>query len=289
MLDRTNQPPDGTPPAREPISNIPRVIIFTLAVLAGIHLVRQFVPQDWDDAILLRLAFEPGTVTHVFAPDMVERGLRLLAMQGDAGFTQAQVGQFFLDQGGLQPWTALTYGLLHADWVHVGSNGLWLVAFGTPVARRLRAGRFMLFLAAACVAGAAAHYVTHPLDLQPIIGASAAVSGCMGAALRFMFQPPPPVASILGLGNRRTADPAAVPLMRFDAMIRDRRVTTFAIVWFLTNFVFAMVAQPLGFTNGPIAWEAHIGGFLLGLIGLRWFDRPMAPEVAELDEPVPDP
>ena len=258
--------------------NIPSGILAVLAGLAGIHLLRQIIPEAWDDRVLLGLAFEPGTLTFAADPARVLSSLRALAMQGDEGLRQAQFGRFVLDQGGVQPWTVLTYGLLHADWAHIGLNGLWLLAFGTPVARRLGTARFWLFLGAASVAGALVHYATHPLDLTPVIGASAAVSGCMGAALRFMFQPARPVTDILGFADRDRIEPAEAAIMPFSAMLRDRRVVTFLIVWFLTNLVFGLVSQPLGLTSGAIAWEAHIGGFLFGILALPVFDRRRASE-----------
>jgi membrane associated rhomboid family serine protease len=44
-------------------------------------------------------------------------------------------------------------------------------------------------------------------------------------------------------------------------------------VWFFTNFLFGAASGPLGITDATIAWEAHVGGFLLGLLAFRWFDR----------------
>ena len=123
------------------------------------------------------------------------------------------------------------------------------------------------------MAGAAAHYLTHPTDLQPVIGASAAVSGCMGAALRFMFQSGTPLET----SSDGPADVRIVPLTRLRDMMRNRRVMTFLLVWFVTNLLFGLGSVPFGVTSGAVAWEAHIGGFVFGILAFDLFDRPASP------------
>src|SRR5690606_34648841 len=91
--------------------------------------------------------------------------------------------------GGLaaEIWTFVTYSLIHADWTHFGVNAIWLLPFGSAVARRFGTGRFVIFFVVASAIGAAAHLATHPHDPAPMIGASAAISGTMAAAMRFAF------------------------------------------------------------------------------------------------------
>ncbi|HEX4766963.1 MAG TPA: rhomboid family intramembrane serine protease [Lichenihabitans sp.] len=288
MLDPTYRAPDPEP-RREPIFNIPRDLLLVMAVLVAIHGLRQIIPQDWDDAILLRLAFEPGTITYAFDPARVTRAVQALSSEGAAGLAQAQWARFILQDYGLQPWTVLTYGLLHASWAHVGLNLLWLLAFGAPVARRLGTPRLILFLCGGSLAGALAHYLTHWLDLQPVIGASAAVSACMGAVLRFVFQPRLPVSSLIGLSDPARDVAARQPLVSLGAMVRDRRAVTFLIAWFATNLLFGIGAISAGLTGGAVAWQAHIGGFLFGLLALPLFDRPAQVVPPALDGPDPEP
>lgn len=276
MLDPTYRAPDP-PPRREPVFNIPPAILLVLGGLIGIHVLRLIVPDAWDVEALSHLAFIPGRVTYAFAPSPVVGALIALSSQGEDGLRQAQVGRFFLGDGSLEPWTVVTYGVLHADWAHIGLNGLWLLAFGAPVARRLGLGRFLFFLAAATVAGALAHYVTHTVDLQPVIGASAAVSGCMGAALRFMFQPEVGVSAIIGLSERAREAAFRQPLVPLLNLVRDRRAATFIVAWFLANLLFGIGSLSLGFAEGAVAWQAHIGGFLLGLLFFPLFDRRSLP------------
>src|SRR5262245_32769170 len=62
---------------------------------------------------------------------------------------------------GAQIWTFVTYALLHADLGHLGFNAIWLLAFGSPVARRFGAWRFLAFCVVSAAAGALAHLITH--------------------------------------------------------------------------------------------------------------------------------
>src|SRR6185295_19302766 len=85
-------------------------------------------------------------------------------------------------------WSFFTYAFLHAGFNHLLFNLLWLLAFGVPVARRFGAVRFLLFFLVAAAAGAAVHLAVHFGERDVVIGASASVSGAMGAAMRFAFQ-----------------------------------------------------------------------------------------------------
>jgi membrane associated rhomboid family serine protease len=272
-------------PEREKIFNIPLVVVALVLLLIGIHGLRQLLPAEQDVEILANLAFVPGRFTFAFDPDRVAAALDVAR---NAGNSQVEVDRLFLGNGQPLWWTPVTYALLHASWLHVGLNCLWLVPFGAAVARRFGSLRFLLFCVATAIAGALAHFVTHIDDLQPVIGASAIVSGTMGAALRFVFQPGAPLGESLGFGDRRHAQLAyrqqALPLV---AVLTNRTAMVFLIVWFIANFLFGIGAGPLGFAEAPVAWQAHIGGFLLGLLGFPLFDPPPAdiepPPLAHVD------
>ena len=164
-------------------------------------------------------------------------------------------------------WTFLSYALLHGSILHFGLNAVWFLSFGTPVARRFGTGRFLLFLAATAVGGAVAHLATHLGDGAPMVGASAAISGCMAAAIRFVFQREGPLG-LLGRGTESYAAPAA-PL---GVALRDRRVLAFIIVWFALNLLFGVGSASILGGGETIAWQAHVGGFLTGLFGFKAFD-----------------
>ena len=117
-----------------------------------------------------------------------------------------------LPGGGADVWTFVTYALIHADWTHLGVNAVWLLPFGSAVARRFGTLRFLAFFAVTAAAGAALHLATHAGEQFPMIGASAAISGTMAAAMRFAFQRGGPLG-LVGASRRkrlsRTGDSAA--------------------------------------------------------------------------------
>src|SRR5687767_7055002 len=175
---------------------------------------------------------------------------------------------------GPQIWTFVTYAFVHLNLNHLFFNLIWLLAFGAPVARRFGSLRFLVFYAATAAAGALTHLVVHWGDLSPMIGASAAVSGAMGAALRFVFQQRGPLG-LLGSGDEESYRVPAAPL---TAMLRDPRALSFLAVWFGLNLLFGTGSIPLPGLEGNVAWEAHIGGFLTGLLGFALFDPVKATE-----------
>lgn len=164
-------------------------------------------------------------------------------------------------------WSFFTYALLHGDWLHLGINTVWMVAFGTPVLRRFGIGRFLALSAVAALGGAVAHLFTHWGAIAPMIGASAAISGQMGAAVRFAFRPGGPIGTF-GAGEDWRWRIPALPLHQ---AFRDIRVVAFVGVWFGVNIAFG-AASPVPGAGAAIAWQAHIGGFLVGLLLFRWFD-----------------
>ena len=242
--------------SRQPVFNLPGVALGAMALLALIHGVREYVLTDRQDLELLgALAFTPARFTLLFRPDDVAEAL-------DA-FPQTQAALFFLGDGEPQWWTLLTYGLLHADWTHLGLNVLWLAAFGAPLARRFGSLRFILFCIVTTVAGALGHYAFHAYDFLPMIGASGAVSGLTGACLRFVFQAHAPLG-----GDYPVSGDAAyrLPALSLRGVFSDRRAFTFLAFWLGLNVLLGVLSPTLGLSPGPVAWEAHMGGFLAGLL-----------------------
>ena len=169
---------------------------------------------------------------------------------------------------GAKVWTFVTYSLLHANLTHIAFNVLWLLPFGSALARRFGAVRFFVFLAVTAAAGALAHLVTHEHAVAPMIGASASVSGAMAAAIRFAFVH----GSFLSF-SRGDADTAAkVPALSLLRALRDPRVLGFLAVWFGVNIIFGIGAIAIGSDGASVAWQAHIGGFVAGLLLFSLFD-----------------
>jgi membrane associated rhomboid family serine protease len=239
----------------EPIFNIPAVIVAGLAAMVGIHALRSFVLTSEQDLELLLL--------FAFIPARYDTALLLEgALPGGVG---AQV------------WTFVSYALIHADIAHLGMNSLWFVPFGSALARRFGTLRFVLFFAATAAAGAGVHLIAHLGEVFPVIGASAAVSGMMAASMRFAFQPHGPIA----LWQQKDERAYHVPALPLLSALRDPRILAFLVVWFGLNLLFGLGSLPIVGAGQSVAWEAHIGGFLAGLLLFSLFDptpKEMRPE-----------
>ncbi|SEE08128.1 Membrane associated serine protease, rhomboid family [Rhizobiales bacterium GAS191] len=244
--------------AREPIFNVPAVVLALAAILAAIHIGQSFLSEETKNAWLVDFAFVPAREISWFGFDVlkgiVDRGPTGL---DENAIDQYQLARYLLAQDGAHPWTLLTYAGLHEGWLHLGLNVVVLAALGTPVARRFRAPRFLALVAAGAIAGALMHLAVHPEGVAPLIGASASVSACMGAAARFVFDP------IARLGGGAPS---------LGASLRNRTVITFTLGWFFANAISGLGANPSVLANASIAWEAHIGGFLLGFLAFALFD-----------------
>lgn len=233
---------------REPVFNLPPVIVALSAVLIAVHALRQFVSENTDLQILLWAAFIP-------------------ARYGNPGVLKD------LLPGGLPAdiWTFVTYAFLHGDWVHLGINLIWFLAFGSAVAWRFGVIRFLAFFAVTAAAGALLHLVTQGAGASqtaPLVGASAAISGAMAAAMRFAFEAGGPLSAWRNSGPEVFRVPAS-PLF---VALRSRQVLVFLGVWFLMNLLLAFTNWMTPFAEGTIAWQAHIGGFLAGLLLFPLFD-----------------
>jgi membrane associated rhomboid family serine protease len=240
----TQSPPELPEPPREPILTLPGALTAYVVLLALIHIVRLPLPYDVDDVVIQMFGFIPKRYDST-----------LLAIDFPGG-TGAKV------------WTFVTYSLLHANLSHIGFNVLWLLPFGSALARRFGAVRFFVFMAVTAAAGALAHLVTHEHAVAPMIGASASVSGTMAAAIRFAFVR----GSFLSF-SRGDADAAArVPALSLLHALQNRRVLFFLGVWFGVNIIFGVGSIAIGADGASVAWQAHIGGFFAGLLLFSLFD-----------------
>jgi membrane associated rhomboid family serine protease len=220
-------------------------VVVLLVVLGAIHalLVLMLTPQQTTE-ILLLFAFIPARYDPSVLPDVVWPG----GLAADV-------------------WTFVTYALIHSDLSQLIINCVWLLAFCSPLARRFGSLRFIAFMAATAAAGAAAHLATHFGELLPVIGISASISGAMAAAMRFAFQRGGP------LGGWRNDDEAyRVPAAPLSACLRDPRVLAFLLVWFGVNLLFGYISIGGTGVDQAVAWQAHIGGFLAGLLAFAAFD-----------------
>jgi membrane associated rhomboid family serine protease len=237
----------------EPLFNVPPVVVATLAVLAIVHAVRVvLLPEDLRQEFVLLFAFIPA--------------------RDDAG---ALLRGELPGGPGADLWSFVTYALIHADLLHLTLNAIWLLPFGSALARRIGAVRFVIFFVITAAAGAAAHLATHFGEFYPMVGASAAISGTMAAAMRFAFQPGGPLRRSWVQDDAAYHVPA-VPLME---AFRDFRFLAFVVVWFGINAIFGLGGWHLE-DGQTVAWEAHIGGFIAGLLLFSLMDPVEAPSRA---------
>jgi len=242
---RENAPKEERPrrPAGPRMFNLPDVIIWSAGIMIAIHVLRVLVlPVSADNTILSLFAFWP--VKYEYLTSLAP--LNLLSSL----------------------WSFVTYSLLHGSAMHIIFNILWMVIFGSAVARRFGAARFLVFSAFCAVGGALAHLATNWGEEAPMIGASAAISGQMAAAIRFVFEIGGP------LGAVRRSDPGAylVPAQPLAECFRNQQVLVFVAVWFGLNLIFGLTSAPGAGHAAAIAWQAHIGGFVAGLVLFPLFD-----------------
>ncbi len=252
-LDSPQQPIEDIPPGvpaemppapRVPILTLPPALTAYVLLIAFIHL-RVLLPVEWEEWTIDVFGF---------IPKRYDTTLLDVTFPGGAS---AKI------------WSFVTYSLLHANISHIGFNVLWLLPFGSALARRFGPLRFYVFMAVTAAAGALAHLITHEHALAPMIGASASVSGTMAAAMRFAFVQ----GSFLSF-SRGDADAAArVPALSLWRALRNGRVLAFLAIWFGVNIIFGVGSLAVGMDEGQsVAWQAHIGGFIAGLILFTLFD-----------------
>jgi membrane associated rhomboid family serine protease len=153
-------------------------------------------------------------------------------------------------------WETLVTSLfLHGSWPHVLMNSVAALAFGPPVARLMGLGPrgalvFLLFYLACGIVGGLGFVLAAPHDTEPVVGASGAISGLLGAASRLIQ------------GHGRIGP------------IRGQTVIGMAIAWVIVNVVLGLVP---GWTPGAmgmtVAWQAHLAGYAAGVLLIGPFAR----------------
>ena len=251
----------------EPFFNVPTSVMVAITLLIVIHFFVTFLQEPVE--VILNFGFVPARLQLLFGDDPLNDILaqaRALP-DGAAAARMAALARYTLEDDAAKPWTMLSYALLHGSWAHLLVNSVWLLAFGAPVARRFGPVRFFALLAFTAFTGAVFHFLSHMDGVEPLIGASAAVSGAMAAATRFVFQPGAP----LGPFPLQGENGYLLRPLSLRETFSDRRTLIFLAVWFGVNFVSGVMSPAL--TGGDtIAWEAHVGGFLGGLFAFRLFD-----------------
>lgn len=225
----------------EPVFNVPGCVTIVLGILVAVHIVLSTLPQDWGTWLTLALAFIPARYS---------------------GYAEAIPG------GSVAAVTSfLSYAFVHGSMFHLIINSAWLLAFGGAVANRLGSARFYLLSALCAVAGAVVFLFFNLGLVAPMVGASGAVSGLMGATMRFLFS----AIDVDGFKGLRD-NPEQVPLMPLAQAIADQRVLFVTGAFLLANFLGVLGLG--GVSAGGIAWEAHIGGYFAGFLLIGFLEPP---------------
>lgn len=155
------------------------------------------------------------------------------------------------------PVTTILFSMfMHGSLMHLLGNMLFLWIFGNNIEDRLGPLLYLLFYLACGVGASLLHVLFHPNSLTPVIGASGAVSGVMGAYL--LLFPRAKVRSLLFI----------FILVTFV----DIPAAVFLVIWFIFQFSY------IGGVG--IAWAAHVGGFLMGMLLIHfWRKRNPRPQV----------
>ncbi len=223
---------------RQPVFRAPAVVLVLIGGLVAAHVARTLLPPLRSDELINQFAFIPARYSAAF---LSQYGI-------DPGSLAERIVPFF------------SYMALHNDYTHLTINCLWLLAFGPVVARRFGTALFLIFFLVGGLAAAGLHMAFNWASLDPVIGASGAISGLMAAAIRLL---PTQEAAWAAPGTAR--DAALLPLL-------SRQVLLFTAVWAAINAVAGLTGFGLG-SEGQIAWQAHMGGFAAGLLLCGLFDR----------------
>ncbi len=239
--------------SREPIFNVPGVVLGVLAVCACVHVGLQLLPDEERLYDLIALAFVPA---------------RYAGIAGE------------LPGGDLAAYTSpFTHMVTHADIVHLLINAAWLLAFGSILSRRIGAARFLAFSIAGGLAGALMFYVMHPTLAAPVVGASGAIAAMMGGVMRFLFN-----AIDRRDGHLLRSAPQLIPSTTLWEALTNTRILLVSIIFVGLNLG-AIFGFGLFGAAASIAWEAHVGGYLFGLLAFGLFDSaPQNPSPSALEQ-----
>jgi membrane associated rhomboid family serine protease len=162
-----------------------------------------------------------------------------------------------LTDSGPQLSHLITSMFLHGGWMHLIGNMWFLWVFGNNVEDSMTRPRFVIFYLLTGLAAALAQVMADPASAVPMVGASGAISGVMGAYL--VLFPHVRVWTFLPLGFflYRTALPAWVML----------------IYWVFLQFVGGL-GSAMAEQSGGVAFWAHLGGFVAGVVLVKLFERP---------------
>ncbi|HEX2046351.1 MAG TPA: rhomboid family intramembrane serine protease [Acidimicrobiales bacterium] len=251
-----------------PTRRFPVITLVLIAINVGVYF---FVQRPYDDpGSQARFSFEVAAIPCEVVegrPLTEDEIIRTLRFEDDTacerGATVGEDEEYFPNKS---VWLALVYSMfLHGGLLHLGGNMLFLWIFGNNIEDRMGIAGYIGFYLLAGLAASAAHIFVQPDSTVPVVGASGAIAGVMGAYL--VLFPNVRIRSLLIL----------IVLVLF----RDIPAKWLLGFWFVTQF----------FTSPDegVAWVAHVGGFVFGaLVALFLRDR-LRPSRVSQPDPAPSP
>jgi rhomboid family protein len=207
-----------------PIRSTPVVTIALIAVCVIVFVWEILLPPETVQHVVYALGFVPAVL-----------------------FGKAELGDPLVPSG----VTLLTAMFLHGGWLHLAGNMLYLWIFGDNIEDRMGHGRFMVFYVVCGLVAALAQALPDVGSTVPMIGASGAISGVLGAYLVLY-----PRANVL----------VALPIL---IIFYTFRVPAFIVLglWFLAQLASSIASD----AGAGVAFRAHVGGFLAGVLLFRFF------------------
>ncbi len=209
-----------------PTRTTPVMTIIIIALNCLVHIYQQLLPPEGSVAMVQLLGVVPARVTDLpswFFPGVQNPAVSLISSM-----------------------------FIHGGWLHLGGNMLYLWIFGNNVEDAMGHLRFVVFYLLCGIAAAAAQVIGAPGSTIPMVGASGAVSGILGAYL--ILHPFARVSTLI--------------IIIFFIRVIELPAMVVLGFWFMLQ-VLNGISAPAGAAG--VAWNAHIGGFIVGLALIRFF------------------
>lgn len=250
-----------------PTRRFPVVTLLLIALNVGVYF---FVQRPFDkDTSQAKFSYQVAAIPCEVVqgrPLTVDEVTRTLRNNDDTACEPGSAGEAPEVFPNKSVWLALVYSMfLHGSLLHLGGNMLFLWIFGNNIEDRMGIPGYIGFYLASGLVASAAHILVQPDSTVPVVGASGAIAGVMGAYL--VLFPNVKIRSLI--------------ILVFIVLFRDIPAKWLLGVWFVLQFF----TNP----NEGVAWVAHVGGFAFGaLVALLLRDRLRPSRVPTL-APEPDP
>lgn len=236
--DRAAAPGGG---ARQPAINAPTVVLVLFGLMALVRGLQSLVTREGEGWLLLNFALIPARY-------------------------DGSNGLIYPGGWAADAWVFISHMFLHGDWLHLAINCFFMLAFGSVLARRFGTGKFLLFSLLCGLGAACVHLWSYWGDQAPLIGASGAISGQMAGTVRLMF------ARRVSVFDAHRQGAGRIQALSLREVFTNPRALMFLGVWVGVT-ILAGAGGIMAPAGSSIAWEAHLGGFAVGILIFGLFDR----------------